>query len=187
MPWTDCGSFFIMTSPITTQYTSEEFVESCGAILFDLSVPQNKTVCLIHYHSKNEWMLAKGRRNCGESRHEAALREVREETGYQAHLHPVRMSTRAPPIDEQGYMPDEPRFYDGLTEPFMFTVRQLGANNVKIIWWYIAVLDYGFVPESGCGEEGFPPSFFPLDKALGKLSFENDRIVLQRAIELLEA
>lgn len=41
------------TSPnTTTQYTSEQFVESCGAVLFDLSSPQKKKVCLIHYHAK---------------------------------------------------------------------------------------------------------------------------------------
>ncbi|XHF96449.1 hypothetical protein AWENTII_000087 [Aspergillus wentii] len=63
----------------TFQYTSEQFVESCGAILFDLSDNNNNKVCLIHYNAKNEWMLAKGRRNCGECRQEAALREAREE------------------------------------------------------------------------------------------------------------
>lgn len=172
-----------------TQYTSEQFVESCGAILFDLTDSQNKTVCLVHYHAKDEWLLAKGRRNCGESRHEAALREAFEETGYKAHLHPVTMRTRAPPIDEHEHMPDEPRTYANLTEPFMVTMRQLSdesAKDVKVIWWYIAALDKGFLP-SGSGEEQFTPTFFPFEQALEKLSFPNDRMVLQRAIELVEA
>ncbi|KAJ5555244.1 hypothetical protein N7461_003714 [Penicillium sp. DV-2018c] len=177
------------TSPnLTTQYTSEQFVESCGAILFDLSA-QNKAVCLIHHHAKNEWLLAKGRRNCGESRHEAALREVREETGYKAHLQPVTMYTRAPPIDEQGHMPDKPRSYPDLTEPFMVTIRQLGGdseNDVKIIWWYIAALDEGEVAGSVGGEEKFTPEFFPLEEAVKKLSFRDDRTVLQNAIALVE-
>ncbi|KAJ6024315.1 hypothetical protein N7540_005112 [Penicillium herquei] len=177
------------TSPnITMQYNSEQFVESSGAILFNLSNSENKTVCLIHYHAKNEWLLAKGRRNCGESRREAALREVREETGYQAHLHPVTMYTRAPPIDEQGHMPDISRLYPDIIEPFMVTMRQLGkdrANDVKIIWWYIAALDEGVVPGSAGGEEQFRPEFFPLQQALEKLSFQNDRDVLQKAISLV--
>ncbi|KAE8345630.1 hypothetical protein BDV24DRAFT_159491 [Aspergillus arachidicola] len=179
------------TSPNTTvQYTSEQFVESSGAILFDLSNSQRKTVCLIHYHAKNEWMLAKGRRNCGESRQEAALREVREETGYPAHLHPVTMQTRAPPIDEQGHMPDVPRLFPDITEPFMVTMRQLGKDgvpDVKIIWWFIAALDEGVVPGSGgSGEEQFTSEFFPLEEALEKLSFQNDRNVLQKAISLIQ-
>ncbi|KJK62711.1 Ap6Ahydrolase [Aspergillus parasiticus SU-1] len=181
----------MVTSPnITTQYTSNQFVESCGAILFDLSSPE-KTVCLIHYHAKNEWLLAKGRRNCGESRHEAALREVREETGYQTHLHPVTMYTRAPLMDEQGHMPDEPRCYPDLTEPFIVTIRQLGRDGidgVKIIWWYIAALDEGVVAGSaGKAEEEFTARFFPLGEAVEKLSFRDDRAVLQKAIALVEA
>lgn len=32
---------------------------------------------------------------------------VNMKTGYQAHLHPVTMHTRAPPMDEQGHMPDK--------------------------------------------------------------------------------
>lgn len=79
-------------------------------------------MCLIHYHAKDEWMLAKGRRNCGEPRHQAALREVSEETGYQAHLHPVTVQRRVPPIDEQGDVP-EPRAYPDLAEPIMVTMR----------------------------------------------------------------
>lgn len=174
---------------ITSLYTSEQFVESCGAILFDLSSPK-KTGCLIHYHPKNEWLLAKGRRNCGESRHEAALREVREETGYQARLHPVTIYIRAPPMDEQGHMPDEPRCYPDLTEPFMVTIRQFGgdgATGVKIIWWYIAALDEGAVAGSvGKAEEEFTARFFPLEEAVEKLSFRDDWAVLQKAIALVE-
>ncbi|OQE20746.1 hypothetical protein PENFLA_c016G08409 [Penicillium flavigenum] len=176
------------SSATTTQYTSEQFVESCGAILFDLST-QSKTVCLIHYQAKNEWLLAKGRRNCGESRHEAALREVHEETGYRAHLHPVTMYTRAPPpIDEQGHMPDKPRSYPDLTEPFIVTMRHLGdsVDDVKIIWWYIAALDEGVGAGSARAEEEFTAKFFPLEDAVKKLSFQNDRTVLQKAISLVE-
>ncbi|KAI9933907.1 hypothetical protein ASPWEDRAFT_35880 [Aspergillus wentii DTO 134E9] len=176
------------TSPNPTkQYPSTQFVESCGAILFNLSTAP-KTVCLIHYHPKNEWLLAKGRRNCGESRHEAAIREVREETGYKARLHPVRMHTRAPPLDERGHVPDEPREYADLTEPFMVTMRELGGDGVKIIWWYVAALDEGVVPESGGsgGEEEFTAEFFPLEEAVERLSFRNDRDVLQRAISLVD-
>jgi len=174
------------TSPNTTQYTSEQFVESCGAILFDLCA-QNKAVCLIHYREKNEWLLAKGRRNCGETRHEAALREVREETGYSVRLHPVTMYTRAPPMDEQGDTPDEPRSFSDLTEPFMVTVRQLGdsGNEIKIIWWYIAALDEGVVVGSGGADEKFTPKFFSLKEAVKKLSFQNDRAVLEKAISLV--
>ncbi|CAG7948852.1 unnamed protein product [Penicillium olsonii] len=173
----------------TTQYNSEQFVESCGAILFDLSDSQSKKVCLVYYRAGDEWLLAKGRRNCGESRHEAALREVREETGYKARLYPVTMRTRAPPMDEQGHMPDKPRTYQDLTEPFMVTIRQLGghnANDIKMIWWYIAVLEEVGIECDG-GEKEFMPKFFPLEQAKKMLSFQNDAAVLEQAIHLVDA
>ncbi|KAJ5814181.1 uncharacterized protein N7503_000931 [Penicillium pulvis] len=99
------------------------------------------------------------------------------------------MRTRALPTDEQEHMPDEFSSYENLTEPFMVTMRQLsdeGGNDVKTIWWYIAVLDKDVLP-SGGGEEQFAPAFLPLQEALEKLSFPNDRMVLQRAINIVEA
>ncbi|KAF2744332.1 hypothetical protein M011DRAFT_470468 [Sporormia fimetaria CBS 119925] len=170
----------------TSQYTSEEFVESSGAILFDLSPKQSK-VCLIHYIAKDEWLLAKGRRNCGESRHEAALREVREETGYPCHLHPVTMSTRAPPRVETGFVADQPRTFSNLTEPFMLTIRRMdGKSNAKLIWWYIAALDKDPATDKSNGEAEFKAEFFSWDEALARLTFEDDRQILGRAIALVE-
>lgn len=171
----------------TSQYTSEEFVESSGAILFDLS-PNDSKVCLLYYISRDEWLLAKGRRNCGESRQEAALREVREETGYPCHLHPVTMSTRAPPRDEMGSVEDQPRVFSNLTEPFMVTIRRLdGESNVKIIWWYIAALNEDADIGRSDGEAEFNAEFFSWKEALERLTFANDRQILKRAIELVES
>ena len=88
-------------------------------------------------------------------------------------------------------MPDKARSYRDLTESFMVTMRQLGdgsVNDVKIIWWYIAALDDGVA--AGCdggAEEEFMPEFFPLEEAVEKLSFQNDRAVLQKAITLVES
>ncbi|KAH6894401.1 hypothetical protein B0T10DRAFT_480379 [Thelonectria olida] len=174
----------------TKQYTSEQYVESCGAILFNLSAQQ---VCLIHYippqaDVHGEWLLAKGRRNCGESRGEAALREVREETGYPCRLHPVKMSTRAPGSAETNDVPDEVRTFAGLTEPFMLTVRELGdGGDVKLIWWYIAVLDGLNGNEGVKGEDQFTARFLSYEEALRRLTYKNDRDVLQRAIDLIQA
>lgn len=169
----------------TSQYTSEEFVESSGAILFDLS--QEKKVCLIYYKAKDEWLLAKGRRNCGESRKDAALRELQEETGYRCCLHPVTMASRAPPMAEIGDIADQARTFPNLTEPFMLTIRRLdGKSNVKVIWWYIAVLDKDFAADRSNGEADFRAEFFTLNEAPQRLTYEDDRHILMRAIELVE-
>ncbi|KAL4999219.1 NUDIX hydrolase domain-like protein [Aspergillus recurvatus] len=168
----------------TTQYTSEEFVESSGAILFDLS---NKTqrVCLIHYNVKDEWLLAKGRRNCGESRLEAALREAEEETGYKCRIHPVTMSTRAPQKMEADNIPDQARSYPDLSEPFMLTIRELNENGVKLIWWYITAIDEGPSGSTPSADRDFRAEFFTYDEALQRLTFQDDRNILARAITLV--
>lgn len=176
----------------TTQYTSEEFVESSGAILFDLSsYPETKTnrVCLIHHLAKDEWLLAKGRRNCGESRREAALREVQEETGYRCHTHPVTMATRAPGMAEAQDVSDRARVYADVEEPFMLTIRDNSSGgeklNAKLIWWFISAVDERQEVDRPVAEGGFRAEFFAWEDALRKLTFQNDRNVLERAISLV--
>jgi 8-oxo-dGTP pyrophosphatase MutT (NUDIX family) len=175
-------------SPFPTRtISSEQFIESCGAVLFDLSYPQEKKVCLVNYLKKKEWYLAKGRRNIGESRKDAAIREVMEETGFRCHLYPVTMITRAQPMDADQNAPDDPRKVSGLIEPFMFTMRVMDPTKVKFIWWYVAALDDGAEKDRLPGEPEFKPEFFSLEKAMEKLTFQSDRDVLRKAIEILES
>jgi hypothetical protein len=61
------------TSSYPTRQYSSHLVEIAGAILFRAATDQ---VCLIHYLSRNEWLLPEGRRNLGERGDDAALRET---------------------------------------------------------------------------------------------------------------
>lgn len=70
--------FMALSNYPTSQYASEEFVESCGAVLFDLSMKESR-ICLIHYLAGDEWLLPKGRRNCGEPGQTDTIRTIREE------------------------------------------------------------------------------------------------------------
>ncbi|KAL2830862.1 NUDIX hydrolase domain-like protein [Aspergillus cavernicola] len=170
----------------TSQYTSEEFVESCGAVLFNLS-QKPKQVCLIQYIKTDEWLLPKGRRNCGESRRQAAVREVEEETGYKCHIQPVAMSTRAPQADDAEDIPDRARVCYDLDEPFMLTVRELDGNfDVKIIWWYIAAVDGYDYEAAPTGTTGFRAGWFTCDEAVKKLAFQSDCDILVKAISLVD-
>lgn len=167
----------------TQIYPSESFVESCGAILFDLS-GKSKKVCLLHYVMMDQWLLPKGRRNCNETRQEAAVREVREESGYACRLRPVTMPTRAPSDMEANDVQDLARIYDGLTEPFFLEVRDLDTEGVKLVWWFVAELDRSIAP--GKPEIHFAPEFIDCDYALKKLTFQKDRDMLRRAMDLVE-
>lgn len=67
----------------------------------------------------------------------------------------------------------------------MVTVREVdGKKNVKIIWWYIAEVEDRV--SGGVGEEKFIPEFFDNKDAVEKLTFQGDREILKRAVELVE-
>ncbi|KAI6782308.1 uncharacterized protein J7T54_008394 [Emericellopsis cladophorae] len=143
-----------------TNYSAGDLVASCGAILFDSLGPAFQ-VCLVHYRLQDEWPLAKGRRNCGESRHAAALRELEEETGYRCHLFPMTMPTRPPASAQQSSVPDQP-------------------HHLVV---YAEFADRAAVGE---GEEAFTSQFFNTDNAMQKLTFAGDRHILKKAIKLTE-
>lgn len=119
------------------QFTAEAFVESAGAVLFRLS---SQDVCILHLLERNEYFLAKGRRNCGESRQAAALREIME-TGFAGRLQPLNMSTRAAPAVDTEQLYDNARFSTGICEPFTLQIRRLSDGDVKLIWWFVAAVD----------------------------------------------
>ena len=176
------------SSFITNQYSSSQFVESAGAVLFSTTTttPDGR-ICLLHNLSSGEWLLAKGRRNVNETHQAAAVREVTEETGFRCRLLPLKMETRAPAANEDADIEDKARVYEGITEPFMVSVRELGNGSVKFIWWFVAivVLQPDEEPDSLGAESGFSSRFLRFDEALERLTFETDREVVRRAILIL--
>jgi hypothetical protein len=96
------------------------------------------------------------------------------------------MPTRAPAPGEDPNIKDEPRVNDNLVEPFMYTFRQLSVGKgVKMIYWYIAAVDEDD-PIAGEGETSFELMAFSYDEAVNKLTYQNDREIVARAIELVE-
>jgi len=169
----------------STLYTSELYVEACGAIVFDTST-SSKKVCLLYHAGGDIWLLPKGRRNCGETRQATAVREVREESGYGIKLRPLTLATRAPSETEVADIVDKARVYDDVTEPFMLDVRDLGKEmGVKLVWWFIADVDR--TVDVGEGEAQFKATFVKTDCAVERLTFQKDREVMKRAIEVMES
>ncbi|KAF2235527.1 hypothetical protein EV356DRAFT_500020 [Viridothelium virens] len=186
----------------TVTYPSTNFVESAGCILFHL---RTRRICLLYHHKRAQWLLPKGRRDLSEPRSVTALRETREESGYEGRLLPVTLLTRCldPALETAAgqYVPDVPRRAEGATEPFMLMVRDttqtgkagaarasglMQGNSVKLIWWYVA--EYGGELGEGAvaaGEAQFGVWWFAYDEAVGKLSFEADREVVKKAIDVV--
>lgn len=160
----------------TTLYLSSNFVESAGMILFKLSTRQ---VCLIHYTKRNEWLLAKGRRDIGESREKAAVRETEEETGFKCRLLPIAMTTKQP---RPGYDDFDGGRQEGICEPFVVMQRVLKDGSMKMIWWYIGAIDES--ADVGKGEAEFKSRLFGFEEALEVLTFQSDREVVMKAIEV---
>ena len=169
----------------TRHYTSSQYVESAGAILFHLS---KRAICLLHLLDRKEWILAKGRRACGESRQQAALRDVAEETGYQCRLLPVTTASGVTPNVETEHTADTPRTFVKVTEPIAVTLRDLGEQGAKLIWWYIAAVEEDApVDEERLGEEEFNVALFGYEEAVEKLTFQYDRETVQMTIDLVKA
>jgi 8-oxo-dGTP pyrophosphatase MutT (NUDIX family) len=126
-------------------------------------------VLLLHKHKLNEFMLPKGHVEPGETKEEAALREMREETGY-AH---VRLLTNLGTL--------QARF------------ERYGAMVVRDETYFLGELvdearaepsDYD---DAAHDAENFRPLWVPVDEAAGKLSFEPARTFAARAADWLRA
>ncbi|VUC20064.1 unnamed protein product [Clonostachys rosea] len=165
------------------QYMSEAFIESAGAILFRLA---SREICVLHVLDSDEYVLAKGRRNCGESRQAAALRELTEETGFSGRILPLNMHTRSPPAVEVEKLDDRARFYEGITEPLTLQIRRRGDSEVKLIWWYVAAVDETVSPVKSAEKERYAAEFFSYSDVLEKLTFRTDREMVKKAIEVVE-
>jgi 8-oxo-dGTP pyrophosphatase MutT (NUDIX family) len=165
------------------QYTSEQFVESVGAVLFR---PSSREVCVLHFLERDEYVLAKGRRNCVETRQATAAREVSEETGFACRLLPVTMYTRAPPAVETQELDDRTRFYTDVCKPFTLQIRRVGEGHVKLIWWFVAAVNED-VPQKDTLEGGrYSVEFCSYEAVLDRVTFQMDRDMVKRAIEFVE-
>jgi len=168
----------------TLQLYAHEFVESAGAIVFNLSTQQ---ICLIHHRIKNEFLLPKGRRNCSESRIQPAIREVREETGWHCLPLPVTMPIRAPPTVEETYSPDIAQVRETVSDPFALTIREEEGGGRKLIWWYIAKVDENIkMMGKSIVDSHFESLFVSYGEAVSLLSYKEDRDLVERAIELVQ-
>jgi len=168
-----------------------EFLICAGSILFRLptSADPSLQVCLIKHLRKMEYLLAKGRKDQLEGALlDVAIRETYEETGYPCRPLPVTITTRAtlPGEDIKDSKFGTPTL--NCVEPFAMTIRHISADNVKLIYWFITEV-------IGEHEEGtlmpsevyFESCWFEADEAVETLTYEHDRDVVRKAVELVRA
>lgn len=135
-----------------------------------------------------------------------AMRETFEETGYPCRQLPLDMVTRAPAATAQ--TKDAPECVHGCEESFMLTLRRTTTSRpingnarisstieeethnggVKLIWWFAAVCTgEDKVDGTQTAVESFESAFFGVDEALRRATFQTDREVIAKAVELVRA
>ena len=162
---------------------SETFVICAGSVLFRRDAENRWQICVLHDHVGHTFVLPKGRKDCGETTEDAAIRETYEETGYPCKLLPCMMMTRAPPPNTN--VMDRPRVMEGVTEPFAVTFRD--QNGTKIIWWYLTIVNGEKEEGTQTASENYRSEFIASDEALKTLTFQEDRNLVHRALALVQS
>ncbi|KAI0291369.1 NUDIX hydrolase domain-like protein, partial [Multifurca ochricompacta] len=168
-----------------------------GSILF-ASTHAPLRVCLIHHNARGQWLLPKGRKDRGENIITTAVRETFEETGYPCRLLPLDLITRAPAVGAQ--TADAAVLVRGSEEPFMFTIRRTqgmvggyasgcgGGGGVQLISWFATIWTGAEKIEGVQTEdESYESAFFEIEEAMRMVTFQVDRDLIERAIELVRA
>jgi len=132
------------------------FEKSSGAVVFR-RFPLGIKFLLLHY-SKGHWGFPKGRIEAGESKKQAALREIMEETSLDVKLN------------------------GGFCECIEYSFNENGESIRKEAFFFLAESPNGKVRLSS---EHTGHKWLPLDGALETLSFENSRGVLRKAFSFI--
>ena len=138
--------------------TESRELESAGAVVL-AGPPEDRRVAVLHRRSPDEWRLPKGKLEPGETPVQAAEREVLEEIGLEVAVGAEVGQTR--------YTYRSPR----------------GRAVEKTVAFYLAVLPEPrpLQPEAGPFDEA---RWMTLAEALAALTWENERQVVQKAVEM---
>ncbi|KAF5858107.1 hypothetical protein ETB97_004873 [Aspergillus alliaceus] len=95
---------------------------------------------------------------------------ARRSPGYACHTYSRDNGNSNP--ENPGLWRIGPEYIPTRRESFMLTVRELDdGSRVKMIWWYIDVLD----EEENVSQGELEAQFFSLQEALDRLTFDKDR------------
>ena len=94
---------------------------------------------------------------------------------------PCTIPTRAPLPNIN--VVDMRRATKGATEPFAVTLRD--QNGTKIIWWVLTIVNSEREEGTQTASENYLAEFLASDKAIKKLTFQEDRDIVHKASKLI--
>lgn len=136
---------------------------SAGGVLYDSTI---KKIYLIHKTIRNEWLLPKGHLESGETPAQAALRELKEETGY-------------PNIKQI--------LADDLIEKIEFIFKGPdGEDEFKEVYFFLAeLINDEFSETKERDAEGLTGDWLEIDSAIEKVAHEDTKEVIRKAKDKL--
>lgn len=130
----------------------ETEILAAGGIVIDYETGRPR-VLLVHRPSYDDWSFPKGKLDPGETVEEAALREVREETGLECRISRQLATMR-----------------------YAYRTRNKGRLRPKAVYYFLMERVSGGINVPG--EEVDRAEWFEFDEAARKLSYEQDRTLL---------
>ncbi len=134
-----------------------KFLFSSGFFLFRVNNGELEFLLLQYPHG--HWELPKGKIEKGESKQEAAMRELKEETGLDAELIP------------------------GYEEQLEYFFKHAGELNKKTVYFFVG---RALSQEVTLSDEHIGYTWLPFDQALERLTFDNAKKLLTKAHTFLE-
>ncbi|THH03155.1 hypothetical protein EW146_g10496 [Bondarzewia mesenterica] len=65
-------------------------------------------------------------------------------------------------------------------------MRQVADRNVKMIWWFVAVVEGEKVTGTQTLVESYESQFFDVQEAVEKATFQSDRDVIETAVGIVK-
>ena len=131
---------------------------SAGTVIFVKEKPEIKFL-LLHYEA-GHWSFPKGNIEKGETELLTAQREVKEETGI-----------------------EDAQFFDGFKETINYYYKREGKTIFKEVIFFLA---QAFNEKVEISDEHIGYAWLTYDKALEKITYENDKNVLKKSMEYVK-
>ena len=130
---------------------------SAGIILF--RIKNDRTEFLFLHYPHGHWDLPKGKIEKGETKEEAALRELQEETGLKAEI------------------------LEGFEERFDYFFKQEGELIKKTVYFFVG---RALSDEVSLSHEHIDSAWLPYDQAYERLTFDNAKELLSQAKQFID-